>query len=253
MDLLKKTIYLDLHKHFQRKVHHDQLFSCLIYDFLLAQCVIGPLYIFTWRGTWQNADALFDQQMFSGNLPMSTIFVLVLGTLVATSLTFDQHSIKAWALKGSKPSFFLISRLFTVIDLYSELLIWKGIWGFFDNIAYGQVSGTWVTSLSTSIISTTILLILRSVKSSLGSPMGMGIDRPKLYISVSTFLSTTTEDSYLKKILDGLITIAVTYVSIAVYYGYWTGMDHLFEELGITKDINSAFCTVSPNPDQYLM
>ena len=245
MDLFKKAIYLDLQTHFQRKIHHDQLFNCLIYDFLLAQLVIGPLYIFTWRGTWQNADALFDQQIFSGNLYMSTLCVLCLGTMVSASLTFTQYKIKAWALNGSQPRFFLISRLFTVMGFYSDLLIWKGIWGFFDYIVYRRVNGTWVTSLCTSIISTLILFMLRSVKSSIGSPMGMGIDRRKLYVSVSTFLSTTTDDSYSRRIQDVLITIPVSFVSIAVFYGYWSGMDHLFEVLGISIEMNSTFCTVS--------
>ena len=245
MDLFKKAIYLDLQTHFQRKIHHDQLFSCLIYDFLLAQLVIGPLYIFTWRGTWQNADALFDQQIFSGDLYMSTLCVLLLGTMVSASLTFTQYKIKAWALNGSQSRFFLISRLFTVMGFYSDLLIWKGIWGFFDYIVYRQVNGTWVTSLFTSIISTLILFMLRSVKSSIGSPMGMGIDRRKLYVSVSTFLSTTTDDSYSRRIQDVLITVPVSFVSIAVFSGYWSGMDHLFEELDISIEMNSAFCTVS--------
>ena len=102
MDLLKKTIYLDLQNHLQKRVENDQLFSCLVYDFLFAQLVIGPLYIFTWRGTWQNADALFDQEIFQGNLKVSTMFVLFFGMTVSGSLSFTQHSIKTFTLKWSR-------------------------------------------------------------------------------------------------------------------------------------------------------
>ena len=109
---------MDLHNHFQRKVSHDQLFSCLIYDFLFVQLVIGPLFVVTWRGTWQNADTLFDQQFFQGKLEASSIFVLVLGLVISAILVFAQHEIKALALNCSKPWFFIISRFYTIIRFY---------------------------------------------------------------------------------------------------------------------------------------
>ena len=102
MDLLKKTILMDLKNHFQRKVSHDQLFSCLIYDFLFVQLVIGPLFVVTWRGTWQNADTLFDQVIFQDKLEASSIFVLVLGLVVSAILVFAQHEIKAFALNCNR-------------------------------------------------------------------------------------------------------------------------------------------------------
>ena len=102
MDLLKKTIHLDLQNHFQRRVSHDQLFSCLVYDFLFVQLVIGPLFIVTWRGTWQNADTLFDEVIFQGNLEGSSIFVLISGLMVSAVLIFAQHEIKAFALTCPK-------------------------------------------------------------------------------------------------------------------------------------------------------
>ena len=110
MDKLKAVIYLDLQNHFQRKVSHDQLFSCLIYDFLFVQLVIGPLFVITWRGTWQNADTLFDEYFFHGNLKGSSIFVLIFGLLVSALLVFAQHEIKAFALSCNRylnfPRFF---------------------------------------------------------------------------------------------------------------------------------------------------
>ena len=98
MDKLKSVIFLDLQNHFGRKVSHDKLFSCLIYDFLLGQLVIGPLFVITWRGTWQNADTLFDEYIFHGDLEGSSIFVLICGILVSAMLVFAQHEIKSFAL-----------------------------------------------------------------------------------------------------------------------------------------------------------
>ena len=79
MDYLKTVIYLDLEKHFDRKVSHDQLFNCLVYDFLFVHLVIGPLFILTWRGAWQNIDVLYDQILFKSDIETSTICALILG------------------------------------------------------------------------------------------------------------------------------------------------------------------------------
>ena len=245
MDLIKKSIYLDLEKYFQGKVHNKKLFSCLIHDFLFAQLVIGPLFVVTWRGTWQNADALFDQQIFQGNLKVSAIFVLVLGLLVSALLTLAQHSIKALSMKWNRIWFIFFSRFFTIIIFYSDLLIWKGIWGFFNCIVYNQLHRTWITSLCLCIFSTVTLFMLRSSKSSVGPPMGISIDRPKDYISVSTFLSTTPDDSYQRRFLDLYISKFVTLISITAFYGYWSGMDHVFESFMIALDLNSMLCIVS--------
>ena len=244
MDLLKKTIHMDLHNHFQRKVSHDQLFSCLIYDFLFVQLVIGPLFVVTWRGTWQNADTLFDQQFFQGKLEASSIFVLILGLVISAILVFAQHEIKALALNCSKPWFFIISRFYTIIRFYFDLLMWKGIWGFYNYIAYG----TWVTSLCSYLGGTIVLFVLRSYKAAVASPMGMGIDRPKLYISVPTYLSTKASDSYKWRMIDVLITMPVNLVAISAFYGLWTGLDHMFAKTDVTLDgkgMNATYCTVS--------
>ena len=109
----------------------------------------------------------------------------------------------------------------------------------------GQINGTWRTSLCTCIISTIFLFMIRSGKAAVGPPQGIGIDRPKFYISISTFLSSTASDSYQKRLLDVFISVPVILVSIALYYGYWSGMDHMFNALGINLNKNSIYCTVS--------
>ena len=102
MDTVKRTILLDLENQFDRKVSHKQLFSSLIYDFLFANMVIGPLYVFTWRGTWLNADLFFDHTLFHGNLKASAIFVLIFGVITSAILIFAQHEIKLFAMSCNK-------------------------------------------------------------------------------------------------------------------------------------------------------
>ena len=78
--------------------------------------------------------------------------------------------------------------------------------------------------------------------------MGMGIDRPKLYISVPTFFSTNASDSYKWRMIDVLITMPVNLVAISAFYGLWTGLDHMFEKTDVTLDgkgMNATYCAVS--------
>ena len=66
-----------------------------VYDFIFVQLVAGPLFIITWRGTWQNADTLFDEILFNGNITHSSIVALILGIFVSAVLIFYQFEIKA--------------------------------------------------------------------------------------------------------------------------------------------------------------
>ena len=131
--------------------------------------------------------------------------------------------------------------------------MWKGIWGFYNYIAYG----TWVTSLCSYLGGTIVLFVLRSYKAAVASPMGMGIDRPKLYITVPTYLSTKASDSYKWRMIDILITMPVNLVAISAFYGLWTGLDHMFEKTDVTLDgkgMNATYCTVSTEcPNKFRM
>ena len=43
-----------------------QTFS--VYDLIFVQVLVGPAFIITWRGTWQNADELMDNVIFKVQL-----------------------------------------------------------------------------------------------------------------------------------------------------------------------------------------
>ena len=73
-----------------------------VYDLFFVQFVIGPIFICAWRGTWQNADALFDSVVFNGDVKSSTIFALALGIGVSMILIYSQHELREISLSGSR-------------------------------------------------------------------------------------------------------------------------------------------------------
>ena len=73
-----------------------------VYDLMFVHCVIGPLFIITWRGTWHNADTLFDEVIFDGDFKISSLVSLIIGLVLSTCVILLQHEIKAIALKQNK-------------------------------------------------------------------------------------------------------------------------------------------------------
>ncbi len=63
---------------------------------------MGPAFIITWRGTWQNADELFDNVIFKGDFHWSAICSLAIGIMFCVFLMLFQHEIKAFALSGGR-------------------------------------------------------------------------------------------------------------------------------------------------------
>ena len=74
----------------------------LVYDLMFVHCVIGPLFIITWRGTWHNADTLFDEVIFENDFKISSLVSLIIGLVLSTCVILLQHEIRAIALKQNK-------------------------------------------------------------------------------------------------------------------------------------------------------
>ncbi len=127
--------------------------------------VITPLFVLAWKGTWQNADLLFDQVIFKGELKESSLTCLIAGSTGSLILAFYQASCKArckcenidkqrdmkyhcvihillllqnmvqnFSESGSKSCYIIVTRIFTIVVFYIDILTWKGIWGTFNYI-----------------------------------------------------------------------------------------------------------------------
>ena len=73
-----------------------------VYDHIFVRCVIAPLFITTWRGTWHNADTLFDEVIFEFDFKISSLVSLIIGLVLSTCVILLQHEIRAIALKQNK-------------------------------------------------------------------------------------------------------------------------------------------------------
>lgn len=76
--------------------------SSPVYDFIFVQFVVGPAFVVAWRGTWKNADSLFDDFICHGNLKMAAVYALSLGISVSALILYFQHEIKVFALSGGR-------------------------------------------------------------------------------------------------------------------------------------------------------
>ena len=72
------------------------------YDFLFVQLIITPLFVITWRGTWENFDTLFDQIIFNGDLELSSWTCLAVGIIGSFPLILFQARINDFANKGGR-------------------------------------------------------------------------------------------------------------------------------------------------------
>ena len=90
---MNQLILKDLKQHFGEELRHNSLCSCLFYDVIFAQLVIGPIFVSCWRGTWQNADTLFDEILCLGNLDMAAAISYALGFVVSFVILISQHEI----------------------------------------------------------------------------------------------------------------------------------------------------------------
>ena len=85
--------------------------------------------------------------------------------------------------------FLLVSRAFTICKFYSDLLMWKGVWGLFDNV----IGAPMPVSLSAMLGGMAVLAPLGAVRAIMCAPCGFGLDRPHTYISVPTYLKVTSD------------------------------------------------------------
>ena len=89
----------------------------------------------------------------------------------------------------SRIRFLAVSRAFTIFKFYFDLLIWKGVWGLFDNV----IGAPMPVSLAAMVVGMAVLAPLGAVRAIMCTPCGMGLDRPDTYVSVPMFLKVTSD------------------------------------------------------------
>ena len=129
--MLRGKIIIDLERRFGARLENEKLFECLgaydlefdlslskffyllpkdyrvrhchlvsVYDQVFVWLVVTPLFAGTWRGTWGNADSLFDTVIFNGDLVGSAFFCLFAGLALSSILMLRLETIE-WFAKSS--------------------------------------------------------------------------------------------------------------------------------------------------------
>ena len=136
----------------------DTLWSCF---------VVTPLVVLYWSGTWKLVDAYILPDDTGGDPSLLSSYVS-LGIGIAIGLSgylilpiLSEHINPEWSVKHV-----LVSRIFSYIYGFGILNFWRGIWNITDHFAGKDLK--W--SLVCYAISKLILIVLRSVSSSVSSP-----------------------------------------------------------------------------------
>ena len=193
--LLKSVIKEELRRNFGTKSYPPiHFFYYLMLDFWMGAIVFYPLIIACFRGTWQCLDQLSEFLLpvqkydYTGTyccLGMGSIFSLTISMVnqyLDRKIKPDYHDF--W-LSWTEVRFFLVSRIFTLFSLYTEVLLWKGFWELLDRIF---VNYGWQVTLSITGFTVMFLLTIGSLRAVMGSPLGTGyfVDIDNCYLYITT-------------------------------------------------------------------
>lgn len=248
MEDLRAKVHIDLSRNFGVTLRNNNVLKWLIADFFYVQLIITPIYVMTWRGTWENFDDLFDQVIFHGDKKTSTYVAFLIGILTNFLTILLQHKIRDFANQHRGCLYFAISRLFTIFRFYCDLLIWKGIWGFFLYILGDSKDH----SIAAMVIGLSTLFLTQSLRSSTCPPFGMRTDVTSNYISIPTAFSVQPSSPFLHRVGDLLFSLFLSLSSMVTFFGIWSTQDFYFknsvpdvkeEELGgIMAALGIGYC-----------
>ena len=73
-----------------------------MYDQVFVWLVVTPIFAGTWRGTWGNADSLFDTVIFNGDLTGSAFFCLFAGLALSSIIMLWLQPFEGFAKSGGR-------------------------------------------------------------------------------------------------------------------------------------------------------
>lgn len=101
----------------ERKIMSDQSGllwvhpAALVTDTLLSMCVVAPLVVGYWRGTW----FLLDTYLYPADTATSCWISLAIGLGTIHLATWFQMPIQKWVTRQPNWLYFLLSRLYTIV------------------------------------------------------------------------------------------------------------------------------------------
>jgi flagellar biosynthesis protein FliQ len=149
-----------------------------ILDTLFSSSVIAPLVVSYFRATWQ----LTDTYLFHNNKYLSTFASLVFGILGHLVFTIGQNSLQTYFDPNRQLTFYIGSRLYTIIFGIVCVNGWRGGWNLIE--IYTPRDSTLIILIT--LLAAFILGIFKSLRNIVATPFVIVIDESKDYFKIPT-------------------------------------------------------------------
>ena len=224
---LKLLVEDDLAKHMGRRIYNNNLWICLLVDFLLIQLVVGPFTVCIWRGAWKSYDYIFNAIFLPLKFDPTYIGLICFSSGVITSIVIalSYREMDSIAKRAGTVRYFIVSRVYSMMRFLIALLYWKGI---FDMLDHSYTKDWLVSHFSVALASSALFIIGAFKSAAITPPLGINLDKANDYINISTFYGSKRSDPIHFRFLDALCTIVVEVISTVAFYGAWKVGEHWF-------------------------
>jgi hypothetical protein len=152
-------------------------------DAVFASIVVSPAVVAYWKSTW----SLMDLYVLPGQPVASAAACVAFGFLVDLFMcVFQTHLNKALNPDRGRITYYVVSRICTLLAGVACVGGWRGAWNLF-NVYTGNSART---LLSTTAAATLSLAALRTLRNICACPFAVVVDSPQDYFYVPTMFRT---------------------------------------------------------------
>jgi len=204
-------------------------------DFLWSSCVVAPLVVLYWRGTWDiledfiyphrpdpvNATAAEEtpQDEVDGLNRFNSGLICFLSAVCFRILSdLCKFHIGEFLLEVNDIARSAAGWLFNALSALAGVAFWRGVW-FVYRLDLGVATGTLIGVLLLCIV---ILTVLRIPKSLIASPLGIDLDRHEITFSCGTYLRKTPSDGWWFLADVVLTNVFVRQVVVLAWWSLWS-------------------------------
>lgn len=188
-----------------------------IIDNVICLCLIFPLSVLHWRGTWQLQDEYFVPE----NSISSGWISLTVGANICILELLLQPMLKEHLDGANRYVYVVISRLHLYIHGWAVMCYWRGLWNLLDL----YLTAYWVNSVVIYGVCQVTMVVFRTVRTPVGVPLAVQLDTdPDLLEPDIVF--KTSHDRLIPFVLDCLFTqFVIVSSSICIWRGIWNIAD----------------------------
>jgi len=204
----------------------------LVADFLWSGCVVAPLVVLYWRGTWDlledfiypnRPDGPIDEDVPQdevAGLDRSTSGLICFSTSVCIRILMDlsKFHIGEFLLGCSGPVRYFSGWLFNAITALAGVAFWRGVWFLFRL----DLEVATLTLAVVQICCVLTLVIMRIPKSLMASPLGIDLDNHEVTFTNGTFFRQIPTDGW-RFIGDVIFTnLIVRQLIVLSWWSLWS-------------------------------